>query len=161
MGRRLIVMVSAVAAVAMLKAPATSAAPPDHYTAVQSGTVVVTDVCPFPVTVAWEQRANEVDRYDGDGNFIGLEVAVTEQDVFTGAVSLVGEPFTFHLSYKLDRNGELVKLTYSGLLEKVRLPGGMFVTAGWTSFPTVEFVILTPDRGTSPDIEAFCAALAG
>ena len=161
MGRRPLATAALAIALAMIAAPAASAAPPDHYTTQVSGTAVVTDICPFPVTVDYVQIANEVDRYDGAGDLVGIEVAIHEQDTFTGVSTLVGEPYTFHLSFKLDAEGQPVKMTYAGVLEKVRLPGGLMVTAGWSSFPDGEFVIVTPQHGTSPDVAAFCAALGG
>ena len=161
MARKLSALASAIAALSLLMAPAAAlAAPSEHSTQEQSGSVVVDDICPSSVTVAYVQVATETDRYDGAGNLIGMEVTIREQDTFSAEHTLVSEPFTFHLSYRLDRNGELVVMTYSGLLERVVLPdGSMFVVAGAASFPEAEFVVLSPDRGHTPDIAAFCAAL--
>ncbi len=158
--RRTMALALTAAVLGLMTAPATLAAPPIHEKDVESGTQVVTDLCPFPVTVGWTQASTPVFRFDADGNLIGIEVQIREQDTFTAAHTLVGEPFTFHVSYKLDADGNWVVMSYTGVMEKVVLPdGSMFVAAGIASFPDVEFVVLTPDNGRQPNIDAFCAAL--
>ncbi len=160
MGRRMIALVSALAALLLTTAPAALAVRPVHEVEPQSGTVVVHDICDFPVTVEYMQVGNGVFRFDGQGNLIGAEAEIREQDTFTAVHTLVSEPYTFHVSLKLDAGGDPVMPTYSGILLKVRLPdGSMFIAAGSLPFPEAEFVILSPAHGHSPDIDAFCAAL--
>ncbi len=83
-------------------------------------------------------------------------MTVRERDTFTAnGNTLVGEPFAYHMFIA----GDFSKIQITGIVEKIRLPDGtLFVSAGFVSFPDYIFG-LTPDRGASGDVNAFCAAL--
>lgn len=163
--RRLLLTVVAVAlGAAALAAPAT-AVPPVKNEFTFSDTAVLTDVCPFPVTVDFTQTGTETLFFDKDGNLTRVQIHNVEQDVFTANGNrLVGLPYTFNLRVLFDpATGELTHVFASGVASRVPLPGGdVFLTAGRVDFlahPGATF-LLQPDVGAQGNLEGFCAALA-
>jgi hypothetical protein len=163
--RRLLSTVAAVAlAAAALAAPAT-AVKPERNDFVFSDQAVLTDVCPFPVTVDFTVTGTETLFFDQDGNLTRVQIHIVEQDVFTANGNrLVGLPFTFNLQVLFDPvTGEATHVFASGVASRVPLPGGdVFFTAGRVDFlahPGATF-LLQPDVGAQGNLAGFCAALA-
>jgi hypothetical protein len=125
---------------------------------------VLTDVCPFDVTVDSVVNGFEIDFFDADGNIVRAQIHQTEQDTFSAnGKTLTGLPFTFNLSIPLDSNGDPTAVIATGVAERIVLPDGShFVSAGYVNFldhPGAGF-ILSPDRGNPGNVAGFCAALA-
>jgi hypothetical protein len=163
--RRLLLTVIPVAlGVAALAAPATAVPPvKDDFTF--TDTAVLTDVCPFPVTVEFTGTGTETLFFDRNGNITRIQIHQVEQDVFTAnGKTLVGLPYTFNLQVLLDpETGEAIHVFASGVASRVPLPGGdVFFTAGRIDFlahPGAIF-LLQPDVGAQGNLAGFCAALA-
>lgn len=161
--RGLMLGLVAVAAAAAIFVPAAAASPPDKFTGSFSATSVLTEGCPFPITVDSTGTFTEIDYFDASGALTRVYVHVVEQDTFTAKNSLTGVPFTFNIEILFDSSGEVTQALASGIVEKVPLPsGGLFITAG-----LVDFIargnppfILTPDVGATVNLDAFCAALS-
>jgi hypothetical protein len=130
-----------------------------------SDTAVLTDVCPFDVTVEFTVTGTETLFFDRDGNLTRVQIHNVEQDVFTAnGKTLVGLPYTFNLRILFDPvTGEETHVFASGVASRVPLPGGdVFFTAGRVDFlahPGATF-LLQPDVGAQGNLEGFCAALA-
>ena len=126
-------------------------------------TVVVEDICSFPVTITSTVVGTETTFYDQTGAVTRIQIHVVEQDVFSAnGESLTGLPYTFNIRV-LFEDGEVTHVYASGLVARVPLPDGtVFLSAGRLDFaahPGSEFRIV-PDVGRSGDVAAFCAALA-
>jgi hypothetical protein len=122
------------------------------------------DVCPFDVTVTSAIYITETDFFDQDGNLTMIHMFGDEQDTFTAnGKELVGMPFEAHAKLYFGKDGSLTQIIGVGIMEKVPLPdGSIFVSAGRVDFlahPDGTYV-LTPDKGNSGNIAAFCAALS-
>ena len=78
-------------------------------------------------------------------------------------MSITGLPYNFNYQFLFDSNGDLTHLYATGLVERIVLPNGtLFLSAGRVDFvdhPNETF-LLTPNRGRSGNLEAFCAALS-
>jgi hypothetical protein len=127
-------------------------------------TAELTDVCSFPVTVNFTGSGFEIDRFDANGNILGVQVHQVEQDVFSAnGNTLVGLPYTFNQQVTFDSEGNVTHVYASGVTSRVPLPGGdMFFTAGRIDFIAhagVSF-LLQPDVGAQGNIAGFCAALS-
>jgi hypothetical protein len=160
--RHLAVAAAAVAAVAL---PASAAAgqpvtsyPTHHVFA------LLTDVCPFPVTVEGDSPGTERDYFDQSGALTRIEVHATEQDTFSAnGKSLTGEPYTFNIRILFDSSGAITHFVFAGVVERVLLPdGSLFLAAGLLDFAAHGFpeALIAPDKGTSGNVQGFCAALA-
>jgi hypothetical protein len=163
--RRLLSTAAVVAlGAAALAAPAT-AVKPERNDFVFSDQAVLTDVCPFPVTVDFRTTGTETLFFDKDGNLTRIQIHQVEQDVFTAnGNTLVGLPYTFNLQVLFDpATGEVLHVFASGVASRVPLPGGdVFFTAGRIDFiahPGATF-LLQPDVGAQGNLAGFCAALA-
>jgi hypothetical protein len=161
---RLIAVVSA-AAVAAVSLPASAGAgqPVTSYPT-QHVFAVLTDVCPFPVTVEGDSPGTERDYFDQSGALTRIEVHATEQDTFTAnGKSLTGETYTFNIRILFDSTGAITQFVFAGVVERVVLPdGSLFLAAGLVDFAAHGFpeALIAPDRGTSGNVEGFCAALS-
>ena len=121
------------------------------------------DVCPFPVHEVATVSGIEIDYVDKSGALTRSFVNNVEQDTFTAnGKTLVSIPYTFNLEFLYDSQGNLTHVFTQGVVVKVLLPdGSLFVSAGRTDLLTRPGgTALTPDRGRSGNLAAFCAALA-
>jgi hypothetical protein len=164
MRRVLFTATAAVLGAAALAAPA-AAVEPVREDFSFSDSVVLTDVCAFPVTVQFSVTGTQTTYFDQSGNVTRIQIHNVEQDVFTAnGRTLVGEPYTFNLQLVFDpETGELVHIYASGVASRVPLPGGdFFLTAGRVDFvdhPGALF-LLQPDHGAQGNLAGFCAALS-
>jgi hypothetical protein len=129
-----------------------------------SGSVVVTDLCSFPITVVESIDVTETDFVNSSGAITRLLAHVVEQDTFSAnGKTLIGEPYTTNLDVRFDSSGNVTQAYFEGVIEKVPLPdGSLFITSG-----RVDFVargnppfVLTPDVGATVNLAGFCAALS-
>ena len=130
-----------------------------------SGTVVLADVCSFPVTVESTLTGTQTTFFDENGNVTRIQINNVEQDVFSAnGRTLVGLPYTFNVQVLFDPDsGEVTHSYASGVVSRVPLPGGdFFLTAGRLDFAThpEEPFIIQPDVGAQGNLEGFCAALS-
>jgi hypothetical protein len=126
--------------------------------------IVVTDVCAFPINVVGTLSGTETDYVDESGALTRISFHDVEQDTYTAnGKTLVGIPFTFNEQVLFDSNGNVTHHYASGLVETIPLPdGSLFISAGrldFTQHPGGQF-ILSPDMGHTGDLAAFCAALS-
>jgi hypothetical protein len=126
--------------------------------------IVVTDLCAFPINVDGTIGGTETDYVDESGALTRIFVHEVEQDTYTAnGRTLVGTPFTFNEQVLFDSSGNVTHDFASGLVEKIPLAdGSLFISAGrldFTQHPGVQF-ILSPDMGHTGDLAAFCAALS-
>jgi hypothetical protein len=160
---RLAALVSA-GALALVIAPAARAGQPITSYPVHPVSAVLTDVCAFPVTVEGLSPGTERDFFDESGTLTRIEVHATEQDTFSAnGKSLTGEPYTFNIRILFDSSGAITHFFFAGVVEKVVLPdGSLFLAAGLVDFAAHGFpeALIAPDRGTSGNVEGFCAALS-
>jgi hypothetical protein len=161
--RRLLVLVAALAVGASFASTA-AADQPSKTTDTFTSTSVLTDVCPFPVVVEATSTFTEIVFVDASGNVTRISYNATEQDTFSAnGKSLTGVPYAYNIQVLFDSSGNVTHVYANGLVSKVVLPDGtLFVAAGRVDFtlhPDEPFVI-SPDVGTSGNVEAFCAALA-
>jgi hypothetical protein len=140
------------------------ASTPQRRHQVFAATVVVTDICPFPVTIDFSADWAITDFTGTDGTLVRTHLAGSETDVFSAnGRSLTGE--TYHYSYQVlfAPDGTVTHNYAAGIVEKVRLPdGSLFISAGRLDFaahPGLVFAI-TPDVGRSGNVAGLCAALA-
>jgi hypothetical protein len=161
---RLLVLLSllALSMTGVLAHPA-AAVQPTRVPIDETNTIVVEDICSFPVTITATLVGTETTFYDQSGDVTRIQIHVVEQDVFSAnGESLTGLPFTFNIQV-LFEDGEVTHVYASGLVERVPLPDGtVFLSAGRLDFaahPGSDFRIV-PDVGRSGDVAAFCAALA-
>jgi hypothetical protein len=152
------------AAVAAVLAPAATAAQPVKFQDTFSFTAVLTDVCPFDVTVDASATATEIDFFDESGALTRVHVHIVEQDTFSAnGKSLTGVPFAFNIDVLFDSSGDVTHVFASGLVEKVPLPDGrLFISAGRLDFAAHGFpeFLITPDVGATVNLAGFCAALS-
>ena len=127
-----------------------------------NGSATLSDVCPFPVSVAYtaQYRAKY---FFSRGALTKIEYHMLEQDVFNAdGTSLAGVPFRFNVQLFFDGAGNVTRYVAQGVQQKVPLPGGgFFLTAGrvnWQLYPGANY-ILFPDNGATVNLEGFCAAL--
>jgi hypothetical protein len=157
-------VVAAVLATAALPASA-AAVEPIREEISFTDTVVLADVCSFPVTAEVTATATQTSFFDDDGNLTRIQIHTVEQDVFTAnGRTLVGLPYTFNIQVLFDPDsGEVTHVYASGLVSRVPLPDGdFFLTAGRLDFaahPDTTF-LLQPDVGAQGNLAAFCAALS-
>jgi hypothetical protein len=151
-------------AVALAIAPAAPASQPITSYPIHHVSAVLTDVCPFPVIVDGLSPGTERDFFDESGTLTRIEVHATEQDTFSAnGKSLTGEPYTFNIRILFESNGAIAHAVFHGVVEKVVLPdGSLFLAAGLVDFAAHGFpeALIAPDKGTSGNVEGFCAALA-
>jgi hypothetical protein len=121
---------------------------------------VLTDVCPFPVTVDGTVSGTEIDFVDRSGALTRIVIHQVEQDTFTAnGKTLTGIPFTFNVEILFDSSGNVTNAFFNGVFEKIPLPdGSLFVSAG-RAFFAGEF-LLSPDKGNPGNVAGFCAALS-
>jgi len=118
--------------------------------------------CSFDIDVYTVINGTNKAFFDRNGLLTKERYHLTEQDVFTAGNTLTGVPFTFNVTWLYDSAGNLTNVYASGVAEKVRLPdGSLFISAGRIDFAAHGFpqFILTPDYGTTQNLEGFCAAL--
>jgi hypothetical protein len=76
---------------------------------------------------------------------------------------LTGEPYTFDIRILFDSSGAIAHMVFAGVVERVVLPdGSLFLAAGLVDFAAHGFpeALIAPDRGTSGNVDGFCAALS-
>jgi hypothetical protein len=147
-----------------LAVPVASAVPPEKYSGSWSYTGVVLPIdCGFAVTVSGSGTYAGRDYFDQNGIVVRAEERDTEQDTFSAnGKTLVGEPYSFNLTFGFDSVGNVTSWTQTGFSTRVRLPDGhLFTMVGRFDDlrPTHGFAF-EPDHGHTGDIDAFCAALA-
>jgi hypothetical protein len=163
--RRFLSIVAAAVLAAAAFAPTAAAVKPIREDASFSDTVVLADVCSFPVTVEYTQTGTLTTFFDENGNITRIQFHNVEQDVFSAnGKTLVGLPYTFNIQFLFDPDsGEVTHVFASGVASRVPLPGGdFFLTAGRLDFaahPGATFLI-QPDVGAQGNLEGFCAALS-
>lgn len=128
-----------------------------------NSTVVLDNLCSFPVTIVQSASVTEIDFFGASGGLTHIVFHVTEQDTFSASeITLSGLPYTANEQVTFDRSGNLVSLYAEGVLENLPLPnGGSFFSAGRVN-PLAhpgETVALFPDVGVSGDVGALCSAL--
>jgi hypothetical protein len=160
---RLVALVAVVVAAGALASSA-AADQPKRTEATESFTNTVTDICPFPVRIDSTVTFTLLEFFDKNGVQTRGYIHAVEQDTFSAnGKTLTGLPFTFNLDFLFDESGNITNVFSNGLVEKVRLPdGSLFLSAGRFDFVArgnPPFVI-TPDKGRSGNIAAFCAALS-
>ena len=163
-GRKLIIVLAAVAGAALFVSTAVAATPEKTEFSNVTFDAVLSGVCPFDVDVVSVVSGFEIDYFDQAGNIVKAQIHQVEQDTFSAnGKTLTGIPFTFNLTFSIDSNGDATSAVATGVAEKIPLPdGSLFVSAGWLDFvdhPGAIFV-LSPDRGAQGNVEGFCAALA-
>jgi hypothetical protein len=163
--RRFLSSVAAAMLAAAAFAQTAAAVEPIREDASFSDTVVLADVCSFPVTVEFTVTGTQTTFFDENGNITRIKFHNVEQDVFSAnGKALVGLPYTFNVQVLFDPDsGEVTHVFASGLVSRVPLPGGdFFLTAGRLDFaahPGASFLI-QPDVGVQGNLEGFCAALS-
>jgi hypothetical protein len=163
--RRFLLLVSLIVTNVAALAPTAAAAPPLREEFTFTDTTVLTDVCPFPVTVEFSLQGTQTLFFDESGNLVMIQIHNVEQDVFTAnGKTLVGLPYTFNVQVLFDPDtGEVTHVFASGVASRVPLPGGdVFLTAGRVDFvahPDATF-LLQPDFGAQGNLAGFCAALS-
>jgi hypothetical protein len=163
--RRFLSSVAAAVLAAAAFAQTAAAVEPIREDASFSDTVVLADVCSFPVNVEFTVTGTQTTFFDENGNITRIKLHNVEQDVFSAnGKTLVGLPYTFNVQVLFDPDsGEVTHVFASGLVSRVPLPGGdFFLTAGRIDFaahPGASFLI-QPDVGVQGNLEGFCAALS-
>jgi hypothetical protein len=162
---RLLILLSLISlsVTGVLARPAAATEPTKEPFGPDTTTVVVEDICSFPVTITAVNSGTQTTFLDQNGALTRIHFYVVEQDTFTAnGKSLTGLPFTFNLDV-LFEDGEVTHVYGSGLAERVPLPdGSVFLSAGRLDFaahPGSMFLIV-PDVGRSGNVAALCAALA-
>lgn len=127
-----------------------------------SGSATLSDVCSFPVNVAYNTQYR-AKYFFSKGALTKIEYHMLEQDVFSAnGTSLAGVPFRFNVQLFFDGAGIVTRYVAQGVQQKVPLPdGGIFLTAGrinWQLYPGATYILL-PDNGAVVNLEGFCAAL--
>jgi hypothetical protein len=163
-GRKLIIVLAAVAGAALFVSTAVAATPEKTEFSNVTFDSVLSGVCPFDVDVASVVSGFEIDYFDQAANIVKAQIHQVEQDTFSAnGKTLTGIPFTFNLTFSIDSNGDATSAVATGVAEKIPLPdGSLFVSAGWLDFvdhPGATFV-LSPDRGAQGNVAGFCTALA-
>ena len=161
---RCLVIVSIVAVSAAIFASPAVADKPPRYQFEFPFSIVLTDICSFPITLDLTINATEIDYFDRDGTLVRWAWQAEQRDIFTAnGKTLVGLPYHYSLETLIDSNGNVTHQFGSGLFEKVLLPdGSLFIGAGRADFaahPGV-LIILSPDKGNPGNVAGFCAALA-
>ena len=124
---------------------------------------VVTDLCPFAVTVTGTQTGYLIDQSLRSGGE-QLIFHGTQTDVFTAnGNTLTGLPYTGTIELTTDAQGNPVHFASEGIIEHVPLPqGGEFFAAGridWMLHLDA-FTLVNPDYGHVDNVGELCAALA-
>jgi len=157
----MIVAVVALSA-AILALPA-AAAEPAKYPISFTNSLVLSDVCPFPVSLEMTVNGIGIDYYDRSGALIRTFNHSVEQDTFTAnGKTLVGISYNINVEILWDSNGQPAKVLGSGTFEKIPLPdGSLFISAGRAEFLHHNaFFLLSPDKGNPGNVAGFCAALS-
>jgi hypothetical protein len=145
-------------------APAAAANGPVTSEFTFTDTGVAEDGCAFPVTINATGSATETDLFDSGGALTRIQLHATEQDTYSAnGKSLVGAPFTYNVTVLFDNSGNITNAFVNGVIAKVPLPdGGLFISAGRVDLAARGFpmFILTPDVGTTVNLDRFCAALS-
>ena len=163
--RRFLSIVAAAVLAAAAFAQTAAAVEPIREDFSSSDTVVLADVCSFPVTVEATNTGTETTFFDENGNVTRIQINTVEQDVFSAnGRTLVGLPYTFNIQVLFDPDtGEVTNVFASGVASRVPLPGGdFFLTAGRLDFAAHpgEAFIIQPDVGAQGNLAGFCAALS-
>jgi hypothetical protein len=125
--------------------------------------IVLTDPCAFPVTEHATLSGTVIEFYDGNGALTMILAHVVEVDTMTAnGKGLQGLPYHINGRFLFDGDGNLTNQWDTGVYEKIVLPdGSLFVSAGRTDFVAHHVVsVLSPDKGNSGNVAAFCAALS-
>jgi hypothetical protein len=125
--------------------------------------IVVTDLCSFPVTVTGTQTGYLIEHNLSSGGET-LIFHGTQTDVFTAnGNALTGLPYTGTIELTTDADGNPIRFASEGIIEHVPLPqGGEFFAAGridWMLHLDA-FTLVNPDHGRLGNVAGLCAALA-
>ncbi|MEO6063369.1 MAG: hypothetical protein ABIQ99_15665 [Thermoflexales bacterium] len=162
--RRLAIAIALAASASIIASPAKADSPTKTNFTFTFSLFPVPGVCPFTVYVSGHGAGAETDFFDTTGALIRITANQSQQDTFTAnGRYLQGMPYATSAEIRFDSAGNRTSFFAQGGVEKIWLPdGSLFVSAGranLTDSPPV-FFILSPDRGHSGDLGAFCAALA-
>ena len=126
----------------------------------EPGSLQLTGVCSFDITVTYVSSGTytEWDNADGSGRAI---LHSSEQDTFTAnGTSLTGDWYTNTVHVEWDSSGTTTNFVVTGGIEEVNLPdGSRFWSAGRVNHLGRLSGIVTPDNGHSGNVAALCAAL--
>ena len=141
-----------------------AAVPPTTTTFNVPFALTVSGLCPFDNTITGTQNGTARTFTDTDGNVTQIVSNFVEQDTFSAnGRQLVGDPFRNVGRVLFDKSGNVTHVYETGVIERVPLPdGSVFLSAGIVDFlahPNSP-ILITPDRGHSGNLDAFCAALA-
>jgi hypothetical protein len=125
-----------------------------------TSTVVVTDLCAFPVTE--QSTVNGTLTIFTVANRTQAAFRGTEQDVLSAnGVSLMGLPYHADVTAPVESDGSFGLLTTHGVQQKVLLPDGSFFISAGRGVAADGGVVIIPQRGGSVNLDRLCAALAG
>ena len=162
LGRGLMIVVVVALSAAIFALPAAAAAP-TKYPIAFTFSMVLDDVCPFPVNLDAAVRGTGIDYFNQSGALTRTFNHSVEQDTFTAnGKTLVGIPFNINLEILFDSSGNITEFWGNGIYEKILLPdGSLFISAGRAEFTHHGVVfLLSPDKGNPGNVAGFCAALA-
>lgn len=128
---------------------------------------VQSDLCLFPVSVVEEAIVGYVFLPKADGTFLEQDHGILRDTFSANGRTLVSEWTRYHASGTMDAEFTLTSAVVTGGIARVVLPdGSVFWSAGRVDYvgrfgTGWEFATtITPDRGHSGDVAAFCAALS-
>ena len=149
---RLLLLLSLIAlgTTAVLAQPA-AAVEPTREPIDETDTIVVEDICSFPVTITATVVGTETTFYDQSGAVTRIQLHIVEQDVFSAnGVSLTGLPFTFNIQSS-SRTARSLTSMPAASFRGSRFRTGPCFSAGRLDFaahPESDFRIV-PDVGRS------------
>lgn len=157
MRRRLALAGALVMGLALVFAPAVSAAAPLYEPLDRSDgtTLDAGTFCPFAVDMSWHQVGWTNYYATNNGEPVKKLEHYRETDTLSAnGVTLVGIPYEVNLFFAVDSDFNLLRIDASGGLLRVLLPDGhLFVSAGHITFDG--------QVGNFGKMDALCAALAG
>jgi hypothetical protein len=101
--------------------------------------------------------------FSDSGQLTCLSSHVTQTDVLSANKhSLTSRPCTYTLQFVFDNTGDLLSLSFSGVLVKVPLSRGntLFAAGRLDALQSQDEFAVVPDSGTLRSRDAFCAALS-
>jgi len=125
-----------------------------------TGTLVVSDLCPFPVAVTAHAMGDQTIVETGTGSV--LRAHITETDTFeANGNSLTSTPYIWQLQVTFDADGNVVRASQTGMIVRVPLPDGtVFQVSGRANVLTaaVDYISI-PTNGVSKNRDGLCAYL--
>ena len=124
---------------------------------------VLLNTCEFPVSISVTFTITGTDFVDKNGIVKMTHWHFDAQDTFTAnGKTLIGVPYTYNVEVYWDSDGNATSWYVNGVIEKVPLPDKtLFNPAGRSNITENPFEIsISPDKGTSGNVDGFCAALS-